>query len=94
MAQRVVAAAAAAALLLAPPALAFGPVSVKLDEIVVKRVDCAGGRVCDADMQHHVQSWGWGTPRTAAGCTCFDTVACQHIGWLVGWLVTEFMHGA
>ncbi|KAF6264848.1 hypothetical protein COO60DRAFT_1180007 [Scenedesmus sp. NREL 46B-D3] len=43
VAQRVVAAAAAAALLLAPPALAFGPVSVKLDEIVVKRVDCAAG---------------------------------------------------
>jgi hypothetical protein len=43
VAQRVVSAAAAVALLLAPPALAFGPVSVKLDEIVVNRVECAGG---------------------------------------------------
>jgi hypothetical protein len=43
VAQRVVSAAAAVALLLAPAAHAFGPVSVKLDDIVVNRVDCAGG---------------------------------------------------
>lgn len=40
--QRVVSAAAAVALLLAPSAHAFGPVSVKLEDIVVSRVDCAG----------------------------------------------------
>ncbi|WIA32910.1 hypothetical protein OEZ86_006081 [Tetradesmus obliquus] len=43
VAQRVVSAAAAVALLLAPSAHAFGPVSVKLEDIVVSRVDCAAG---------------------------------------------------
>eukprot|EP00879_Flechtneria_rotunda_P011762 GHRR01012285.1.p1 GENE.GHRR01012285.1~~GHRR01012285.1.p1 ORF type:complete len:226 (+),score=78.70 GHRR01012285.1:89-766(+) len=34
---------AAAALILAAPAVAFGPVSVKLDNIGVKRIDCGAG---------------------------------------------------
>eukprot|EP00882_Tetradesmus_deserticola_P021474 GHRQ01023247.1.p1 GENE.GHRQ01023247.1~~GHRQ01023247.1.p1 ORF type:complete len:156 (+),score=35.28 GHRQ01023247.1:146-613(+) len=45
VAQGVVSASAAVALLFAPPALAFGPVSVKLNDIDVQRVECAGGRV-------------------------------------------------
>jgi hypothetical protein len=43
------------ALLLAPPAHAFGPVSVKLEDIVVSRVDCAGEAahaytLCDSQL--------------------------------------------
>eukprot|EP00882_Tetradesmus_deserticola_P005319 GHRQ01005598.1.p1 GENE.GHRQ01005598.1~~GHRQ01005598.1.p1 ORF type:complete len:237 (+),score=65.74 GHRQ01005598.1:45-755(+) len=43
VAQGVVSASAAVALLFAPPALAFGPVSVKLNDIDVQRVECAAG---------------------------------------------------
>jgi hypothetical protein len=66
MTQQVVSAAAVVALLLAPPALAFGPVSVKLDDIVVNRVECAGGQLCcqqagkqeaGTGAQHVLQRW-------------------------------------